>query len=44
MMVLNKIILTRHDTAKMLYKDRDHRKFILLTKLSRTLYALLAKG
>ena len=32
MMVLNKIILTRHDTAKMLYKDRDHSKFILTNK------------
>ncbi|EGU44784.1 hypothetical protein VISP3789_10724 [Vibrio splendidus ATCC 33789] len=33
MMVLNKIILTRHDTAKMLYKDRDHSKFILTNKV-----------
>ncbi len=33
MMVLNKIILTRHDTAKMLDKDRDHSKFILTNKV-----------
>lgn len=31
MMVLNKIILTWHDTAKVLSKDRDHSKFIPLS-------------
>ena len=33
MMVLNIFILTRHDTAKMHYKDRDHSKFILTNKV-----------